>query len=56
MAFNDAAAGFAGLSFDALTLNYATDMFSVTAIVSKLAENFGDWGNDDADLYAIYGS
>ena len=53
---NDAAALFQGLSFDALRLDYATDMFSVTAIASKLAEAFGDFGDDDTDFYAVYGS
>jgi len=53
---NDAAAGFWGLSFDAVRLDYVTDMFTVTALWAKLAENFGDFAENDADLYGIYGS
>jgi len=53
---NDANSFFTGLSFDAIRLDYATDMFSVTALDAKLAETLGDFGDDDADLYAIYAS
>ncbi|MBW7865625.1 MAG: alginate export family protein [Candidatus Hydrogenedens sp.] len=53
---NNAASGFWGLSFDALRLTYATDMFSVDAIAAKLAEGLGDFGEDDVDFYAVYGS
>jgi len=53
---NDNSSLFRGLSFDAVTLNYATDMASVTAIWAKLAETFSDFSDDDADLYALYGS
>ena len=30
--------------------------FSVDAFAAKLAESFGDWGDDDLDFYGIYGS
>jgi len=53
---NDKNSFFTGLSFDALRLDYATDMFSVTAIASKLAETFSDFSDDDADMYGIYAS
>lgn len=53
---NDEANEFTGLSFDALRLTYATDMFSVDAFASKLAETFGDFGDDDVDFYGIYAS
>jgi len=53
---NDTSWSFTGLSFDALRLTYATDMFSVDAIAAKLAEN-GLWEEDgDVDFYALYGS
>lgn len=38
---NDASSGFAGLSFDALRLDYITDEFNVAAFVSLLANNPG---------------
>ena len=53
---NDTAAGFWGLSFDAIRLDYATDVFSVTAFASKLAENSSIEQDEDVDLYGIYGS
>jgi hypothetical protein len=53
---NDANSFFTGLSFDAIRLDYATDMFSVTALDAKLAETMQDFGKDDADLYAVYAS
>lgn len=51
---NSAAAIFTGLSFDSLRLTYATDNFSLDAVASKLAENYGDFGEDDTDFYALY--
>ena len=53
---NDAAAVFSGLSFDALTVGYATDMVDIRAWASKLNETFGDFGDDDVDFYGVYGS
>ncbi len=53
---NNAASDFRGLSFDALRLTYAADTFSVDAVAAKLAETFGDFGEDDTNLYAVYGS
>lgn len=53
---NDTSWFFPGLSFDAIRLTYATDMFSVDAFAAKLAESMGDFGEDDVDLYGIYGS
>jgi hypothetical protein len=53
---NDTAASFRGLSFDGVRLTYATDMFSVDAIWSKLNERFGDIADDDTDFYTIYAS
>ncbi len=56
MGTNDTAAFFPGLSYDAILLNYGTDMVSINAFWGKLAETFGDFGNDDVDLYGLYGS
>jgi hypothetical protein len=53
---NNVSSGFWGLSFDALRLDYTTDMFSVAVWGAKLAENFGDFGRDDTDFYGVYGS
>lgn len=53
---NDKSSLFTGLSFDALRLTYGDDNFSIDAIAAKLAENFGDWGEDDVDFYTVYGS
>jgi hypothetical protein len=54
---NDAAAFFQGLSFDALRLDYATDLFSITAFASILAEggSFGEQ-DDDTTFVGVYGS
>jgi hypothetical protein len=52
----DTAALFTGLSFDAVVLGYGTDMVDVKLIWAKLNETFGDFGDDDVDLYALYGS
>jgi hypothetical protein len=53
---NDASSLFTGLSFDGARWTYATDMFSVDAFVTKLAEvgNFEEDG--DTDFYGIYAS
>ena len=53
---NDAAAGFAGLSFDALRLTYATDLFSVDAFAAKLFENGIAEEDGDVDFYGVYAS
>ena len=53
---NDTSAFFTGLSFDALRVTFANDMFSIDAVAAKLAESFGDFGDDDVDLYALYAS
>jgi len=52
----DVSAVFPGQSFDALRLTFANDMVSIDAIAAKLAENYGDFGEDDVDFYAVYGS
>lgn len=53
---NDTSSMFYGLSFDALRLTFANDVLSIDAIVAKLAENYGDFMEDDIDFYALYGS
>ncbi len=53
---NDTSSLFYGLSFDALRVTFANDMVSIDAIAAKLAENMGDFGEDDVDFYALYGT
>ena len=53
---NDTSALFSGLSFDALTLGYATDMVSVCAWAAKLNETLNDFGDNDVDFYGLYAS
>ena len=49
---NDASSFFQGLSFDGLRLDYATDMFSITAFHSILAEG-GSFGEEDDDVIPV---
>ena len=53
---NSTAALFPGLSYDAVRLTYATDVFSVDAMWAKLNETLSDFSQDDVDLYGLYGS
>ena len=53
---NDASSLFYGISFDALRLTFGDDTYSIDAIAAKLAENYGDFGEDDVDFYTVYGS
>ena len=53
---NDVSSLYTGLSFDAARLTFANDLVSIDAIAAKLAEGYGDFGEADADLYALYGS
>ena len=53
---NDISSLYRGLSFDALRLTFANDVVTVDAIAAKLVETLGDFGDDDVDLYALYGS
>jgi len=61
---NDTSSFFTGLSFDAIRLDYITDEFSVTGVVSHLADNasgIGGTGNDgllddDVVMTALYAS
>ena len=52
----ETSAFFTGLSFDALRLTYATDMFSVDAFAAILAENGIAEEDGDVNLYGVYGS
>ncbi|MFP4501519.1 MAG: alginate export family protein [Candidatus Hydrogenedentota bacterium] len=52
----DTAAFYSGLSFDGVVAGYGTDMVDVKAMWLKLNENFGDFSDDDVDLYGVYGS
>jgi len=53
---NDTASLYYGLSFDGVRLTYATDVFSVDAFATKLAENSPIEEDGDVNLYGIYGS
>ena len=53
---NDTSSLFYGRPFDALRLTYGNEEFSIDGIAAKLSENFGDFGDDDMDLYVLYGS
>ena len=53
---NNASSIYQGLSFDGIRLTYATDVFSVDAFWTKLAERFGEFGDNDVDFYGLYGS
>jgi len=54
---NDASSFFQGLSFDGVRLDYATDLFSITAFHTIVAEG-GSFAEDDDDVTVsgIYGS
>ncbi len=47
---------FSGISFDAIRLTWMGDAYSVDVFASKLAERFGDFGDDDIDFYGVYAS
>lgn len=53
---NDASSSFRGLSFDGFRTTYATDSFSVDFLSLKLAESLGDFGDEDVNLWGLYGS
>lgn len=53
---NDKNSLFTGLSFDAVRLSYATDMFSVDGLFAKLAERSPLEEDGDIDMYGVYGS
>lgn len=53
---NDTMAFYYGLSFDALRLTYATDLFRIDAIASKLADASPAQEDGDTDFYTVYGS
>ncbi|NLO33209.1 MAG: alginate export family protein [Candidatus Hydrogenedentes bacterium] len=52
----DVSSIFPGLSFDALRLTFENEAVKIDAIAAKLAETYGDFGDDDVDFYALYGS
>jgi len=53
---NNVGSMYTGLSFDGLRVTFANDVVTVDAIAAKLVETLGDFGDDDADMYAVYGS
>lgn len=52
----DASSVFTGLSFDGFRTTYATDSFSVDFLSLKLGETFRDFGDEDVNLWGLYGS
>ena len=44
------------LTYDAVRATYAGDNFTVDAWWAKLAETFGDFGDDDVDFYGLWGT
>src|SRR5690606_35226387 len=53
---NDARSFFTGLSFDGIRATWATDVYSVDAFWSKLAENSPIEEDGDVDFYGVYAS
>ncbi len=51
---NDTSSLYTGLSFDALRLTFANDVVTIDGVAAKLAENYGNFLDDDVDLYALY--
>jgi hypothetical protein len=52
----DGNAYYTGLSYDAIRLTFANDMFKADAFAGKLVETYGNFGKGDEDLYGVYGS
>jgi hypothetical protein len=53
---NDASSFFTGLSFDGITVTYASDLFNVTGVWAKLAERSPIEEDGDVDMYGVYGT
>ncbi len=53
---NDTASFFTGLSFDGVRLTYGTDVFSVDAFYTTLAEGGANEEDEDTSFAGIYGS
>ena len=51
---NESSAFFTGHSYDAIRLTYAHDLFVVNAVTAKTVERFGDFLENDADLFGVY--
>ncbi len=52
----NSSAGFTGLSWDGVKLAYESDVLTVSAVWAKMAETFGEFTQNDIDLYMVYGS
>ncbi|HDP35535.1 MAG TPA: hypothetical protein ENN29_10550 [Candidatus Hydrogenedentes bacterium] len=50
----ESSAFFTGMSYDAIRLMYAHDQFVINAVTAKTFERYGDFMEDDADLYGVY--
>jgi len=53
---NDTSSFYQGLSFDGLRLTYGTDVFSVDAFISTLAEGGANEEDEDVTFMGLYGS
>ena len=51
---NESSAYFSGLSFDGIRLTYATEQFAINAVAAKPYEGYGNFLEDDADLFGVY--
>lgn len=51
---DESSAFFTGMSFDAIRLTYATDQLVINAVTAKTVEQYGDFLEDDADLFGTY--
>lgn len=51
---NESSAFFSGLSFDGILLSYATEQLAIHAVAAKPFEAYGDFMEDDADLFGVY--
>jgi hypothetical protein len=53
---NDASSIYTGLSFDGFRTTYMNDSFTVDFLSLKLSEAFRDFGDEDVNMWGIYGS
>lgn len=53
---NDTSSFFSGLSFDGISVAYDSDLFTITAFATKLAENFNIEEDGDVNFFGVYAS
>lgn len=51
---DETSAFFTGISFDAIRLTYASEQLVINAVTAKTVEQYGDYLEDDADLFGTY--